>query len=503
MIIIRFIWVYSLFFSTPSRAGSESHGGDTIRKLFNEAKEKAHDAAAEFATPNDIDSRDAEAISWIAANQIDLASDIEASELVWRIENDTATCAETRRNRNATIYLSYKICLDVQEIDSLKNATWLLIHEAVHHFNKEDEDFADRVALLIIESNMRTAEVATTSFKWESFATKSLWDGLHTGHPGPQEQSIQIGERIFVCCQNRFGAIVGLIYDPATGLSKSTSSLGSAPQDWNSYKKGTTLVWTGSHVFIMFAGVVAFSYDPQEDSSQQIRAPFTEPTYMTHALWTGSEVLLFGEEGPYWNAGARYDFSSNSWASMQMAPPPEVTARLTNAFWTGNKVLMYDSAAGAGWYYDPNENTWSSISRDGAPSPRRKSSIVLLNGKMFVWGGVHSGILNDGFVYDLAENMWSPMPQGAPGKLDPLTVVAGSKFIVWGGEDSSTGYIFDPVDQTWTRMAFDSSEPPSLYGAFGYWIGGNLVAVNFACRTELENCGQSASEGRIHFISPN
>lgn len=123
--------------------GTEGHGGDPLRLLFEDARPFAADRVMKaipcaFGSNVSIDVR-----NWILNHKQSLADDISQSEHVW-LTDKQSTCAFTQTNSRADITLSFETCRP--GIRDISDAVKILVHESVHHFAIADEYFADKVA---------------------------------------------------------------------------------------------------------------------------------------------------------------------------------------------------------------------------------------------------------------------------------------------------------------------------------------------------------------------
>jgi hypothetical protein len=133
--------------------GSGSSGGDYIRSVFIEAKQRSVEAVyiADLAL---LEEETSDVVAkWIEQKKSDLVEDIATSKHVW-VKEEMATCAETKRESKANIKLSFPSCKGTT--DTVDKAAFVIIHESVHHFGIDDEDFADQVAYGILKSSVGT-----------------------------------------------------------------------------------------------------------------------------------------------------------------------------------------------------------------------------------------------------------------------------------------------------------------------------------------------------------
>lgn len=127
--------------------GSGSSGGDGIRSVFLEAKDMAVKSVVESSSEKRLQLTTHVISQWVEQNKQTLALDIQLSKHSWT-EATQPTCASTARHSQAEIILSIPSCRD--DIKDTHRATFVLVHESVHHLSVEDEYFADQVARSVI-----------------------------------------------------------------------------------------------------------------------------------------------------------------------------------------------------------------------------------------------------------------------------------------------------------------------------------------------------------------
>ncbi|MBN1316419.1 MAG: hypothetical protein JXA42_13170 [Anaerolineales bacterium] len=105
------------------------------------------------------------------------------------------------------------------------------------------------------------------------------------------------------------------------------------------------------------------------------------------------------------------------------------------------------------WVFDPATNQWSEIVVADPPPPRVEHSAVAMDGKMIIYGGMIEGTRDSlpdrgNFIYDPATNCWykpyepEPMP---PALSYHRAVVSNGKMYLVGGIDET----FTPSNQVW------------------------------------------------------
>ena len=130
-----------------------------------------------------------------------------------------------------------------------------------------------------------------------------------------------------------------------------------------------TAVWTGSEMIIWGGyywnggGSTYLNdggrYNPATDSWTAL--PTTSapaPRDFHTAVWTGSEMIVWG--GSYWNGsvsiylndGGRYSPAGNNWAAMPIASAPAGRQTFT-AVWTGSEMIVFGGYGSGGYLSDP------------------------------------------------------------------------------------------------------------------------------------------------------
>jgi hypothetical protein len=243
-------------------------------------------------------------------------------------------------------------------------------------------------------------------------------------------------------------------------------------------------------------------------------------------IWTGSDLLVWGgfqaaaggyEEGEPVSFATRYSATADGWSDMSRDGEP--TARdYAVRLWTGNQLLVWGGIAPSGdqsWVnhddgalYDPQTNAWTSMSKSNAPVGRYATDRTVWTGKqLIVWGGFsyETGDSfqpvvtphDDGGVYDLASDTWTPMATtGAPHGGYFSIVWSGAELIVISkldgysmpGEVLFEGARFDPKANAWSAMSAPSLELAGTLESANlqiYWVGSVLAVL-----------GEKINEGR-------
>jgi N-acetylneuraminic acid mutarotase len=264
----------------------------------------------------------------------------------------------------------------------------------------------------------------------------------------------------------------GARYDPATDAWTPIQGAG-APEA----RRLHTAIWSGREL-IVWGGQGATRtlasggrYDPASDTWTSIdggTAPIARAEHS--AIWTGREMIVWGGLGAL-DTGARYDPATDSWTATRVGEPGQPPGRRDHAaacvdgdllVWGGSALGIGDVATGA--RYRSATHLWTPLAAAGAPSAREGHTAVWTGANLIVWGGKYvaaSGAttyLSDGARYDPALDAWTALPtSGAPSARSGHTAVwAGSKMVVWGGQDASavlqTGAAYDPATNAWEPL---------------------------------------------------
>lgn len=208
------------------------------------------------------------------------------------------------------------------------------------------------------------------------------------------------------------------------------------------------------------------------------------------AVWTGTEVLIWGGEdgGKFFGDGAAFDPETEQWRPLARSPLAGRSAH--SAVWTGTEMLIWGGAQGGhdvfdgGAAYDPSTDNWRELPE--GPAGRFNHSTVWTGEEMIVWGGTSGeGLpaLGSGASYDPRRDQWEPI-SAAP--IDPRLGHAaawdGRRMIVWGGADYSSdepqpfadGATYDPSSDQWSLLHGDSTVTGRI-GHAVFWVNDSLV----------------------------
>ncbi len=303
-------------------------------------------------------------------------------------------------------------------------------------------------------------------------------------------------------------------YDPTTNGWTATSIGENLPSERISH----TAVWTGTEM-IVWGGEESYEvylntggrYDPVNDNwtATSIGAGVPSERYEHTAVWTGTELIIWGGQ-EYWTGkgsnylinGGRYDPVNDNWTATFAGGDVPLARKYHTAVWTGAEMIVWGGLNGpagnwglylnTGGRYDPATNSWTATSTgDGVLSGRIYHSAVWTGTEMIVWGGamikeitpwtweyVH---LNSGGRYDPASDSWTATSteDGVPtGRSSHTAVWTGTEMIVWGGYGGShlnTGGRYDPASDSWTATSTEDGVPTGRSSHTAVWTGTEMV----------------------------
>jgi hypothetical protein len=286
----------------------------------------------------------------------------------------------------------------------------------------------------------------------------------------------------------------GGVYDPSLDSWTATSVGANVP---TSVSQGHTAVWTGVRMIIWGASTGG-QYDPTSDTWTAISTGTNAPAARNNhtAVWTGTKMIVWGGVSSIMeNTGGVYDPGTNTWtATYNGGGSPEPRMGHT-AVWTGTKMIVWGGCSdtvtpiclNSGGQYDPASDTWTATSTGtNVPAVRFFHTAVWTGTKMIVWGGLpgfSTTDYNTGGQYDPGADTWTATSVGAnvPGARHNHTAVwTGTKMIVWGGYNNSSGYTntggqYDPTANTWTATSVGANVPVMRGSHSAVWTGSKMI----------------------------
>ena len=204
------------------------------------------------------------------------------------------------------------------------------------------------------------------------------------------------------------------------------------------------------------------------------------------AVWTGSEMIVWGGwgsgPGPVLNTGGRYNPTTDSWAATSTINAPHARTDHT-AVWTGTEMIIWGGGLtplNTGGRYNPSTNSWRSTSTMNAPDGRYWHTAVWTGHVMIVWGGNNGGYLNSGGRYNPVTNSWTATSTfNIPAVRGFHTAVwTGNEMIIWGGTDNynywNTGGRYNPGTNSWTAIS-TTNAPVGRWFHTAEWTGNQMI----------------------------
>jgi len=241
-------------------------------------------------------------------------------------------------------------------------------------------------------------------------------------------------------------------YNPQTDTWQGTS-LDGAP----SPRSHSAMVWTGTEV-IVWGGVNLGEnysdgaiYDPSTDtwrSMSSVEAP--EARALPAHVWTGTEMIVWGGtgEGGALGNGAAYNPATDTWRTISGENAPGPRTWMYQSVWTGTEMIVWGGAKADlsqsyndGARYNPTTDTWATMSMNHVPLARNRNAMAWTGKELFVFGGAYNDVayLGDGGRYNPVTDKWSPVSDvGAPSpRIHIYAVWTGASMLVYGGYSGS------------------------------------------------------------------
>ena len=161
------------------------------------------------------------------------------------------------------------------------------------------------------------------------------------------------------------------------------------------------------------------------------------------AVWTGTEMIIWGGGGFGMNTGGKYNPSTDTWTPTNTMNAPQARSEHT-AVWTGTEMIIWGGSpiTNTGGRYNPGTDTWTATSITNAPAARFNHAAVWTGTEMMIWGGWDSinTFFDTGGRYNPNTDTWTAISiTNAPiGRYNHTAVWTGSEMIVWGGRTLST-----------------------------------------------------------------
>jgi N-acetylneuraminic acid mutarotase len=252
-----------------------------------------------------------------------------------------------------------------------------------------------------------------------------------------------------------------------------------------------TSIWTGTYMIVwggfqQDVGEVNSGalYDPISDSWLTIASASIKARERHTAIWTGSEMIVWGgvnDGAEFLQDGSRYSPSSDSW--VELNPGNNAPSERTDhtAIWTGSEMIIWGGGypgLNTGGIYDLALNNWTATSTTNAPEARTSHTAVWTGSEMIIWGGDNNQYINTGGRYSPTTDTWAATSVGSnvpEARSDHVAVWTGSEMIVWGGEFWNTGGRYDPLTDSWQPTSTGANVPFARKNATAVWTGNDMI----------------------------
>jgi N-acetylneuraminic acid mutarotase len=281
---------------------------------------------------------------------------------------------------------------------------------------------------------------------------------------------------------------VAFAYSPSNDTWR---RLPGAPGPAGCLEGGDRVVWTGTEALLW--GVTNTSYNPETNTWRKLPRPpagFGGPSVIA---WTGTQMIGWGGGccGGAESTGAVYTPATNSWRRLPRSP---LSARHTTAVWTGTELIIaggegpdlemspiYDDAAA----YDPATRTWRSIAP--MPTPRYASTAWWDGTEAFFVGGRRRmgpdwtyGLIPRGVAYDPATDRWHRIAPMEEPRQHEASVWTGQELLVWGGIGEggtipAHGEFYDPAADEWAPLPRSPLRARLLRWSPYVWTGSEML----------------------------
>jgi N-acetylneuraminic acid mutarotase len=212
------------------------------------------------------------------------------------------------------------------------------------------------------------------------------------------------------------------------------------------------------------------------------------------AVWTGTEMIIWGSGWQGDTSGGRYNPSTDTWAATSTTNAPEARSGQT-AVWTGSEMIIWGGSAGGGlvppFYfitggrYNPITDSWIATSTTNVPEGRAGHTAVWTGSEMDVWGGAEDTdfgpiYFNTGGRYNPVMNNWvaTSTTNAAEARSGHTAVWTGGEMLVWGGANASgtvnTGGIYNPNLNGWAVIN-TANAPTGRVRHTAVWTGSQMI----------------------------
>lgn len=192
----------------------------------------------------------------------------------------------------------------------------------------------------------------------------------------------------------------GARYNPVTNVWTEVSTQSAPAARW-----GHLAVWTGTEMIVWggtSGGEVSGGgrYNPVTNQWAAVNpaGPWAAAVSQTDAFWTGTEMIFTG------TSFGRYQPSTDTWTGVNPVNRPRDNSSMT-AVWTGKEIILWGQISGLaeqGARYDLAGDLWRPLTRAGAPTGREGHSAIWTGSQMVIVGNGPTALYTPGqsmFLY--------------------------------------------------------------------------------------------------------
>jgi len=234
-----------------------------------------------------------------------------------------------------------------------------------------------------------------------------------------------------------------------------------------------------------------------------------------HMASGGGYIYTYGSnnQSPFESIIARFNPTTNAWQKLTNLPSGLLTWKDRPTFlWTGTELLIWGgNGANDGYRYNPNTNSWTTMSSAGAPVIRNFYLSCFTGTDLIIWGGTDYNLgtpLNTGARYNLATNTWSAMTTTiAPAFLNGAScIINGNAMYVYGGSSnfvySNKVNKYDISANIWTQNTPGGTSVPVRTGANLMSSGGSIYMFG-GTYTPQFSVTQFLYDGYVYYTATN
>jgi len=227
------------------------------------------------------------------------------------------------------------------------------------------------------------------------------------------------------------------------------------------------IVWTGSE-YIVWGGEKpsegewhksGAAFNPSLGRWRDLAPSPLTPRSEHAAVWTGTEVLICcGRQIGSLNSAGAYEPATDTW---RVIAQPPISPRFAEAVWTGTEMIVFGGSGNSrgAAAYDPATDTWRTLA-DLPYRLERQAEAVLGDGVVYAWPSyVRRGDTVAPLAYDIESDSWRSLtiPESLDTPLAPSLIWTGDELIAWGlarsfESDYGVGLAFDPASGSWRAL---------------------------------------------------